>query len=116
MPRESYLPEQPLLALERPLPPSSDRPITQPPFELRLKLRGWILQRIAKDRGRFLDEDVRREELARVAKEQAHLRGLVPDSETALRYLQAATEQDFSHYPIFYKALWELMKEQRWDR
>lgn len=113
--RESRTPEQPLLTLERPHPPLQG-PITQDRFELRLKLRGWILQRIARDRGRFLDEDVRQEELARVAKEQAHLRGLVQHVDTALSYLQAASDQDFQHYPIFYKALWELMKERGWDR
>lgn len=113
--RESRPPEQSLLTLERPLPPPQG-PIARDRFELCFKLRGWILQRIARDRGRFLDEDVRREELARIQKEQAHLRGLVQHVDTALGYLQAASDQDFLHYPIFYKALWELMKEKGWDR
>ncbi len=71
---------------------------------------------MTRDRARFLDEGVEKEEPARVKKEQAHLRGLVQHVDIALGYLQAASDQDFQHYPIFYKALWELMKEKDWDR
>ena len=104
MPPEQQRPLQPLLNIGPPTPEKCLLPDDL--LSLRLKIQSWILRRIAADRELYADEK------PRVAKELMRLETCILDQDTALRYVQVATPADFNSYPVFYRALWELMKKE----
>lgn len=107
-------PTQLPLAGVHPRPPEL---ISRPRNEtsLRINFHGWILGQKAQDRATLNEQEQAAQE-KQIQREQAILRTTILDEVTALAHIQAATSDDIKKHPLFYRALWELMKERGWDK
>lgn len=107
-------PTQLPLAGVHPRPPEL---ISRPRDEtgLRITFHGWILGQKAQDLTMLSEEEQAAQE-KQIQKEQAILRTTIRDEGTALAHIQAATPDDIKQRPLFYRALWELMKERGWNK
>lgn len=63
-----------------------------------------------------LEESERALKEKQIQRELVVIRTTIPDEITALAHIQAATAEDIKAHPLFYRAIWELMKERRWDK